>query len=134
MPTLHKECLWDAAILHAVDMTKPTQPALSEQGEHAWEVGSGQDLGVGHSVLPGYAKDTADASQVEEIESFLLSGICGPRLAVVHQCDDDTGIIHYHLSFHCQFGVGQHSNSGEQVLWLPSQLSYRSQCPRGGCQ
>ena len=49
---------WDAAILHAVDMPQVTQPALSEQGEHAWKVGSGQDLGVGHSVLPGYAKDT----------------------------------------------------------------------------
>ena len=43
---------WDAAIPHAVDMPQPTQPALSEQGEHARKVGSGQDLGVGHSVLP----------------------------------------------------------------------------------
>ena len=58
---------WNAAILHAVDMPQPTQPALSEQGEHAGKVSSGQDLGVGHFVLPGYAKDTADASQVEEI-------------------------------------------------------------------
>ena len=56
---------WDAAILHAVGMPQPTQPELSEQGEHAWKVGPGQDLGAGHSVLPGYAKDTADASQVE---------------------------------------------------------------------
>ena len=63
---------WDAAIPHAVDMPQPTQPALSEQGEHARKVSSGQDLGVGHSVLPGYAKDTADASQVEGIELFLL--------------------------------------------------------------
>ena len=47
---------WDAAILHEVDMPQPTQPALSEQGEHAWKVGSGQDLGVGHSVLPGIAR------------------------------------------------------------------------------
>ena len=39
---------WDVAILHAVDMPQPTQPALSEQGEHDWKVGSGQDLGVGH--------------------------------------------------------------------------------------
>ena len=50
---------WDAATFHAVDMPQLTQPALSEQGEHARKVGSGQDLGVGHSVLPGYAKDTA---------------------------------------------------------------------------
>ena len=48
-------------------MPQPTQPALSEQGEHAWKVGSGQNLGVGHSVLPRYAKDTVDASQVERI-------------------------------------------------------------------
>ena len=92
---------WDAAILHAVDMPQPTQPALSEQGEHDWKAGSGQDLGVGHSVLPRYAKDTVDASQMEGIESFLLSGICGPRLAVIHQCADNTGIVHYQIGLHC---------------------------------
>ena len=55
---------WDMAILHAVDMPQPMQPALFEQGEHVRKVSSGQDFGAGHSVLPGYAKDTADASQV----------------------------------------------------------------------
>ena len=30
---------WDEAILHAVDMPQPTQPALSEQGVHTWKVG-----------------------------------------------------------------------------------------------
>ena len=90
-------------------MPQPTQPALSEQGEHARKVSSGQDLGVGHSALPGYAKDTADASQVEGIESFLLSGICGPRLVAVHQCADNGGIIHNHLDLHCEFEVGPHS-------------------------
>ena len=100
---------WDAAILHPVDMPQPTQPELSEQREHARKVSSGQDPGVGHSVLPGYAKDTADVSQVEGIESFLLSGICGPRLAAVKQCADNTGIVHDHLGLHCQFGVGPHS-------------------------
>ena len=100
---------WDAAILHAVDMTQPPQPVLFGQGEHAWKVGSGQDLDVGHSVLPGYAQDTADASQVEGVESFLLSGICGPCLAAVRRCAGDTGIVHYHHGLHCQFGVGPHS-------------------------
>ena len=75
---------WDATFLHAVDMPQPTEPALSEQGEHARKVGSRQSLGVGHSALPGCAKDTADASQMEGTESFLLSGMCGPRLAAVH--------------------------------------------------
>ena len=96
---------WDAAILHAVDMLQPTLPELSEQGEHARKVSSGQDLGVGHSVLPGYTKDTVDASQVEGIESFLLSGIRGPRLAAVHQCADNTGIVHDRLGLHWQFEV-----------------------------
>ena len=45
---------WDAAIFHAVYTTQPKQPALSEQGEGACKVGSIQDIGVGHSVLPGY--------------------------------------------------------------------------------
>ena len=99
---------WDMAILHVVDMPQPAQPVLSEQGEHAWKVGSGQDLGIKHSVLPRYAKDMADASQVEGIEACLLSGICGPCLAAVHQCADNTGIVHDHLGLHCQFGVGPH--------------------------
>ena len=46
---------------------------------------------------------------MEGIESFLLSGICGPRLAAVHQCADNTGIVHDHLGLHCQFGFGPHS-------------------------
>ena len=102
---------WDAAILHAIDMLQPTEPALSlpEQGEHAWKVGLGQDLGVRHSVLPRYAKYTANASQMEGIESFLLSGICGPRLAAVNQCADNTCTVKYHLGLHCQLGVGPHS-------------------------
>ena len=100
---------WDATILHTADMPQPVQPALSEQAEHARKVSSGQDLGVGHSVLPGYLKDTADASQMEGTESFLLSGICGPRLTAAHQRADNTGIVHEHLGLHCQFGVGPHS-------------------------
>ena len=42
---------WDAAILHVVDVTT-ANTACAEQREHAWKVGSGQDLGIGHSVLP----------------------------------------------------------------------------------
>ena len=66
MPTLHRECLLGCG-----------HPPCSrhDSANAAWKVGSGHDLGVGHSVLPGYAKDTADASKVEGIESFLLSCI-----------------------------------------------------------
>ena len=61
------------------------------------------------TIFPGYAQDTADASKVEGVESFLLSGICGRRLTAVNQCADDAGNVHYHLGLHCQFGVGPHS-------------------------
>ena len=60
---MRSDVFWDVAILYAVDMTQPTQPALFEQSEHAWKVGSEQNLGVRHSVLPGYAKGEADASE-----------------------------------------------------------------------
>ena len=79
------------------------------QSKQPRKVGSGQDFGVGHSVLSGCAQDTADASQVEGVESFLLSGTCGLRLTAVHQCTDNTGIIHYYLGLHCQLGAGPHS-------------------------
>ena len=91
-----------------VDTTQPTKPALSKRGEHGWKGGSGQDLSTGHSAFPGYAQDMADTSQVEGVESFLLSGICSPYLTAVHQCADDT-CVHYLLGLHCQFGVGSDS-------------------------
>ena len=40
-----------------------------------------------------FDKGNADASRVEAVESVLLSGICGPFLAAVHQCADNTGIV-----------------------------------------
>ena len=55
-----------------------------------------------------FCQDMMDASQVEGVESFLLSGICGPRPTAIHQCADDTGFVHYHLGLHCQSGDGPH--------------------------
>ena len=80
-----KNVFWDEAILHAVDMTEPTL--------------SCQDM-------PRIRRDT---SQVEGVESFLLSGICGLRLTDLQSVLMTTDIVHYHLSLHCQFGVGPHS-------------------------
>ena len=42
---------WDAAIVHAVDMTQPAQSALAEQSVHTGKASTRQDLGVGHSVF-----------------------------------------------------------------------------------
>ena len=52
-----------------------------------------QCTSVGYFVLPGYAQDRADASQVECVEPPLLPGICSPRLAAILQCAGNTGIV-----------------------------------------
>ena len=55
-----------------VDVAQPAKHALSEQGVQSREASAGQYLVVGHSVLPGYAQDMAEASHVESVESSLL--------------------------------------------------------------
>ena len=60
-----EDVFWDATILHTANMTQPTQSALSEQGVHSGKTGTRQDISVGYFVLPRYAQDTTDASQVE---------------------------------------------------------------------
>ena len=60
-----EDVFWNATILHTVDMTQPSQSALSEQGIHSGKTRTRQDISVGYFVLPGYSQDTADASQVE---------------------------------------------------------------------
>ena len=76
-----EDVFWNATILHTEDMTQPTQSALSEQGVHSGKTSTRQDISVGYFVLPGYAQDTADASQVECVKPSLLPGICSPCLA-----------------------------------------------------
>jgi len=72
-------------------------------------VSAGQGLGVGYLILPRYTQDTTNASQVEDVESSLVSGICGPCLAAVKKCADDAGIVHCHLPPRGQPAVCPHS-------------------------
>ena len=88
-----EDVFWNAPIVHTADMTQPTQSALSEQGVHSGKTSTGQDISVGYFVLPGYAQDTADASQVECVKPSLLPGICSPCLAAIQQCAGNTGIV-----------------------------------------
>ena len=78
-----EEVFGNATILHAMHMAQPTQPALSELCVHAGEASMCQNLSVAHFVLPGYAQDAAEASQMERVESSLLPGIGCPRLAAI---------------------------------------------------
>ena len=105
-------------------MTQLAQSALAEQSVHTGKARTRQDLGVGHSVFPGYAQDTANTSQVEDVESSLLSGTRSPCLAAVQHCADDTGVVDGHLCFHGHLGVYPHTTreAGESCSCLPDPL------------
>ena len=115
-----EDVFWNAT------MTQPSQSALSKQSVH-WE---GQHE-RGHqrwllcpASLPGYAQDTADASQVECVEPSLLPGICSPCLAAIQQCADNTGIVDRHLCLHRQLAACPHSSHETSESWscLPNPL------------
>ena len=81
-----EDVFWSATILHTADMTQPSQSASSKQSAcvHAGKTSTTQDIRAGYLVLPGYALDTADASQVECVKPSLLPAICCPCLALMY--------------------------------------------------
>ena len=89
-------------------MTQPSQSALSKQSAHTGKTSTRQDISVGYFVQPGYAQDTAGASQVECVEPTLLAGICSPRLAALQQCADNRGNVDRHICLHRQLGACPH--------------------------
>ena len=91
-------------------MTHQSQSALSKQIVHTGNTSTRQDISVGYFVLPGYAQDTEDVSQVECVEPSLLPGIGSPCLAAVHQCTGNTGIVDHHLCLHRLLGACPHSS------------------------
>ena len=100
----------NATIIHTADMTQPSQSALSKQSVHTGKTSTRQDISVSHFVQPGYAQDTADASQVEYVEPTLLPGICSPCLAAIQQCADITGNVEHNLCLHRQLRASPHSS------------------------
>ena len=69
-----------------------------------------EDISVGYFVLPGYSRDTADASRVECVMPSLLPGIRSPCLAVIQQCAINSGIVDCHICLHGQIGASPHSS------------------------
>ena len=92
----------NATIVHTADMTQPSQSVLSKLSVHTGKTSTIQDISVGYFVQPGYAQDTADASQVECVEPTLLPGICSSCLAAIQQCADKTGNVDRHICLHRQ--------------------------------
>ena len=87
-------------------MTQPLPSALSKQSVHT---SRRHDISVGYFVLPGYAQDKADASQVEFVEPALLPGICTPCLATINQGAGNTVSVDCHICLHRQLGACPHS-------------------------
>ena len=100
----------NATIIHTADMTQPSQYALSKQSVHTGETSTRQDISLGYFVLPGYAQDTADESQVECVEPILLPGICSPCIDAIQQCAANTGNAYRHICLHRQLGACPHSS------------------------
>jgi len=92
------------------------------QSVHTEKASTRQDLGIGHSVFPGYTQDTANT--LEGVESSLMFGIRSPCLTAVQQCADDTGVVGGHLCFHCPLGVYSHTSleAGESCSCLSDPL------------
>ena len=114
----------NATIIHTADMARPSQSELSKQSIHTGKPNTRQDISVGYFVHPGYAQDTADASQVECVEPTLMPGMCSPCLAAIQQCADNTGNVDRHICLQRQLGVCPHSSRApsESCSCLPNPL------------
>ena len=75
---------------HTMNMTQPSQSALSKQCVYTGKTSTIQDISAGYFVLSGYAPDTADASHVECVEPSLPHGICSPCLDDIQHCAGNT--------------------------------------------
>ena len=86
-------------------MTQRSQSAVSK---HTGKTNTRQDNSVGYFVLPEYAQDTADASQVECVKRSLLYTCLAA--AAIQQCAGNTGIVDRHLYLHRQLEACPHSS------------------------
>ena len=124
----------DPPVCRTVDAAEPAKLEGHEQGKHAEDPGTSEDLGVWDAVIPLDTQVTWKAAPLECAESFFLPGAQGPGLTAVQKCAEDTGSLYYHLSVGCQFAVLLcslcQSNRGG---WTFNQFSCRSQRRERGC-
>ena len=90
-------------------MAKPAQTSLGQDGKHAGHPSLGQDVDVGDAVLPGDAKESAEAAHVESIQPAFLVGVEGPCFTAVEESAQYTGLVDSHLGVCGEHGVVPHS-------------------------
>ena len=56
-----KDVFGDSSIVHADDIPQPSHASGCEDGEHARQPCSGQDVDIGDAVLPGDAQESVEA-------------------------------------------------------------------------
>ena len=77
------DVFWDASVLHTMRVPEPAQPSFAKEKVHAKAVCLFQHSNVAHFVAPCDAEDSAETSEVEAFQTFLLPGVDGPSLAAI---------------------------------------------------
>ena len=123
LPALHRGCLLGCGHRSCAGHVpaKPAPSALPKQSVHAGKTSTRQDLDVGHSVFPVYARRIILRWKVSSLLSCLTHSPC---LAAIQQCAEDTGVVNCHLCFHSQHGIYPHTShqAGESCSCLSDPL------------
>ena len=80
-----------------MNVTKPAQASLYEEGIHAWIVGLLQNVLIGHMVHPRNAKDPSQAPHVTAVKAVFLVFVGCPAVAAIEKGTRHAGPIHCDL-------------------------------------
>ena len=123
LPALHRGCLLGCGHRSCAGHVpaKPAPSALPKQSVHAGKTSTRQDLDVGHSVFPVYARRMILRWKVSSLLSCLTHSPC---LAALQQCAEDTCVVDCHPCFHSQHGIYPHTSreAGESCSCLSDPL------------
>ena len=79
--------------LHAVNVAKPPEASVTEQGGHAQYASMIEHFGVRDSVLPLDFEEVSEAAEVERVEALFLPGVSCPGLAPIQQGGENARLI-----------------------------------------
>ena len=87
----------DPGVIHANDMSCPTQLRFHDHCFNACRLRPVQDLEICDPVLPFDAKDGAQASHVELFQQFDMMSIQGPGLTSIEKAGEDDCFVDLQL-------------------------------------